>query len=129
MGNYGEAAIRSIELITENSHYNPVSAWNQATTEIFGKGTSSQKKGCPKNAFIGLCEAGLVKGVTFDRNLESKNKSYAINAIHLLKKDPTLVNDMNELWNKVLNGESKVHNSQMDVVISLWKNNLIEGFC
>ena len=68
MGKYGEAAIRSIELITESSHDSPVSAWNQATSEIFGKGSSSQKKGCPRNAFIGLCESGLVKGVTYDRN-------------------------------------------------------------
>jgi hypothetical protein len=125
LGKYGDAALRTIEIIKESVVNDPMIAWNQATTEIFGKGTSGQMKGCPKNAFIGLCEAGLVKGVRFDRNSQSKNKGYAINAIHLLKEDPSLVNDTNKLWNKVLKGETKVHNAQMDVVIALWKNNYI----
>ena len=31
--------------------------------EIFGEGNASQKKGCPRNTFLGLCEEGLrIKG-------------------------------------------------------------------
>ncbi|WP_420534847.1 DUF6979 family protein [Anaerobacillus arseniciselenatis] len=33
---------------------------------------------------------------------------------------------MNELWKRVLEGEEKSHNAQMDVVLSLWNNELIK---
>lgn len=32
-------------------------------SELFGLGTSSQCKGCPRDAFLGLCGEGLVGGV------------------------------------------------------------------
>jgi len=34
--------------------------------------------------------------------------------------------DKNKLWRMVLNGQHKKHNSQMDVVIALWKNGMIK---
>ena len=43
-------------------------------------------KGCPKNAFFGLCYAGKIKGISIQtpQEKESKNAEYAILAIHLL---------------------------------------------
>ena len=127
MGKYGQAAVKAAALLNTESMILPRDAWNQATIEIFGKGTSSQEKGCPRSAFIGLCEEGLVKGVNAGKYAlkSTKNKDYAIKAMNLIKKEPSLTNDINQLWNQVTTGEGKVHNSQMDVVVTLWKNNLL----
>jgi hypothetical protein len=127
MGKYGQAAVKAVALLNTKTFNLPIEAWNQATIEIFGEGTSSQAKGCPRSAFIGLCEEGLVKGVDAGKYAlkSTKNKDYAIKAINLIKKEPSLTNDMNQLWNQVNAGDSKVHNSQMDVVVTLWKNNLL----
>ncbi|MGN7083037.1 DUF6979 family protein, partial [Neisseria sp. P0001.S005] len=43
----------------------------QAWTEIaasFPIKESIRKKGCPKNAFLGLCRAGLVKGINPEKS-------------------------------------------------------------
>ncbi len=52
-------------------------------------------------------------------------KDYGIKAIQLLKNNPDLASNKTELWNRVLEGEQKSHNAQMDVVLSLWNNHLI----
>ena len=41
-------------------------------------------------------------------------------------KNPELVEDEELLWKEVIGGEIKKQNNQMDVVISLFKNKLIE---
>ena len=125
MGKYGQAAILAMELIEKDQYANPKVAWEQATEQIFGKGTSSQCKGCPRGAFLGLCEAGLIKGVAAGEYCNSEhNKSYALKAVELLKKQPELATNINQLWYKITKGE-KAHNGQMDVVISLWGHNRI----
>jgi len=79
MNKYGQAAVRAVRLINIGSISSPVDAWERATSEIFGKGTSSQKKGCPRGAFLGLCEDGKVLGIPPGKYTSStKNKSYAI---------------------------------------------------
>ena len=46
---------------------------------------SAQKKGCPRGAFLGLCEDGLVKGIPAGNYTVSKdNKAYAVRAAELL---------------------------------------------
>jgi hypothetical protein len=127
MGKYGQAAIDAVSRLNTNSLVTPRDAWNQATIEIFGKGTSSQLKGCPRSAFLGLCEEGYIKGVApGNYHLKStKNKEYGIKAVALIKKDPSLVHDVNQLWDKVVEGEGKAHNSQMDIVVTLWNNRLL----
>jgi hypothetical protein len=128
MGKYGHAAVRAVELLKTKEIDIPVIAWNQAAIEIFGEGTSSQKKGCPRAAFIGLCEEGLVNGIQGGNNAlfsSSKNKQYAIRAVDLIKAEPDLANDVKKLWHRVIEGETKVHNSQMDVVVTLWHDGLL----
>jgi hypothetical protein len=127
MGKYGLAAVNAIKLIESKEADSPVKAWQLVTIDIFGKGTHAQKKGCPKGAFLGLCEDGLVRGVLPGNYTKSlKNKAYAIKAVELLKDNPSLMADINELWAFVMEGEDKSHNSQMDVVVSLWKNALLK---
>ncbi|MEH7249477.1 hypothetical protein V7114_22175 [Neobacillus niacini] len=127
MGKYGQAAIEAVSLVSTNPLVTPRDAWNQATTEIFGTGTSSQLKSCPRSTFLGLCEEGYIKGVAQgNHHLKStKNKEYGIKAVAILKKDPSLVHDVNHLWDKVVEREVKAHNSQMDIVVTLWNSNLL----
>jgi hypothetical protein len=127
MGKYGQAAVEAVLRLSTNPLVTPREAWNLATSEIFGKGTSSQLKGCPRSTFLGLCEEGYIKGVALGNyHLKStKNKEYGIRAVALIEKDPSLVHDVNQLWGKVVGGEGKAHNSQMDVVVSLWNNGLL----
>ena len=68
---------------------------------------------------IGIKEGNYLK------NKYPKNKIYGIKAIRLLEKQPSLARDPKHLWESVLEGDNKQHNSQMDVVVSLWINNQI----
>ncbi|MDQ1002819.1 hypothetical protein QFZ28_003219 [Neobacillus niacini] len=128
MGKYGQAAVRAVTLLNSKKMASPLNAWNQATIEIFGEGTSSQVKGCPRGAFIGLCEEGLIQGIPegkYSYKSNSKNKEYAMKAVELIRKDAKLADDINHLWNEVIGGKEKVHNYQMDVVVTLRNNGLL----
>lgn len=123
MGKYGETALLAVKLIESNQATTPQEAWEKASTEIFSAGTSKDKV-CPRSTFLGLCEEGLVRGITRGKYTTSlKSKSYGIQAAKLLVKDSTLSQSPLTLW-KAINVQ-KSHNSQMDVVITLWKNDLI----
>ena len=126
MSDYGKAAHRAVQLYTTGLADSPQDAWAQATTEIFGSDTPSQSKGCPKCAFLGLCEEGLVKGIPGGNYTRSvKNKGYAVDAVAILKRHTMFAESAADLWDVVMKGESKEHNHQMDVVISLWENGLL----
>lgn len=127
MGKYGDAAINAVKLLVSGTVDNPKEAWEIATSEIFGVGTTSQQKSCPQNAFLGLCEEGLVKKIPPGNYTKSKkNKEYAIKAVKILHDMPELKSNPNSLWNKVLETDYKVvPNQQMDVVTSLWGKKLI----
>lgn len=131
MNNYGVVAVRAVQVICD-SNVEPLAAWQKVASEVFGGGTwtqRKQRKGCPKNAFLGLCETGLVKGITkgsySERSGSQKNKNYAIQAVQILRDKPELSDDKRGLWREVMNGVEMSHNSQMDVVLSLWNNNMI----
>jgi hypothetical protein len=126
MNKYGIAAVEAVRSIHRHEHKQPRLAWDAATARIFGAGNSSQRKGCPRDAFLSLCEVGLIAGVppgSYTRSV--KNKRYALDAISILNERPLLARDPERLWRSVMRGEEKVHNSQMDVVIALWNNNFI----
>jgi hypothetical protein len=130
MNKYGQIAINTVQLLQANGSSTYELAWNEAASQIFRKGTSSYDKSCPKNAFVGLCETGLVRGVSIENAVESesklqKNKEYAIRAVELLKANPQLAANKNSLWEVVMNGVVKQHNAQMDVVLALWEKDLI----
>ncbi len=128
MSKYNQAAIKAVELIHQDISYSPIKAWEIATAEVFGEGTWGAKKGCPKNAFLGLCEEGYVKGVSagiYNSRKDSKNKGYVIKAVSIIKKNPDLLNDKKELWNQVTEGNRISHNYQLDVLEALWKRDYI----
>jgi hypothetical protein len=123
---YGRAAVMAVGLIEAAEAESPRDAWDQATTSLFRAGTATQKKGCPRCAFLGLCEEGLVKGVCGgDYTTSTKNKQYAVDAVALLRRQPALADRPRQLWMRVMKGIPKTHNGQMDVVTALWKHGLI----
>ncbi len=126
MHQYGEVAVRAAELGRGGS-VNPPDAWDAATVAIFPTSESLQEKSCPRGAYLGLCEEGLVAGIpagTYTRSRD--NKGYAIRAVELLAADPALAEaGPKALWTRVMDGDNKVYNSQMDVVLALWKHSLI----
>ena len=98
---YGDIAVKAAESYSNED-------MEQAWTEIaasFPIKESIRKKGCPKNAFLGLCRAGLVKGINPEKvkTKHSKNGEYAVAAVSLLKNDPEWANQKNsfsvaKLW-------------------------------
>ncbi|WBX78097.1 hypothetical protein PG911_07530 [Tenacibaculum ovolyticum] len=124
MNKYAKTAIECVENFKESNCIKEI--WTKYVKENFDS-KSSQEKSCPKNAFLGLCENGLVKGIPKGEYTNSvKNKEYALQAVEILKITPTL--SPKELWNKVKEKISlgkKNHNSQMDVVLGLWEKGYI----
>ena len=92
---------------------------------LYPTSPTARKKGCPRGAFLGLCEEGLVKGIPAGRYTSSKdNKVYAVRAAALLMEGKQSWSTT-ALWREVTNDPERTHNSQMDVVLALWKNDLI----
>ncbi|GEJ56610.1 DUF6979 family protein [Anaeromyxobacter diazotrophicus] len=120
---YGEAAVAAVNLV-KLERFAPPEAWRRAVARTF-ESVSSQEKGCPQGAFLGLCEEGLVVGVpgapsgTYTRSV--KNKQYAVAAVNILRRraSPVLPTPVT-LWLEVQGGEWKQPNGQMDVVLGLW---------
>lgn len=121
---YGEAALLAARMETYGKALSPLSRWNEATKKLYPTSPSAQRKGSPRNAFLSLCEAGLVKGIPPGQYAPSnKDKAYAIRAVSLLVAGSHKT--VNTLWAEVTDGEDIPHASQMDIVLALWKNDLI----
>ncbi|ELA7289247.1 hypothetical protein Q9885_004447 [Vibrio parahaemolyticus] len=125
MSKYGDVAIGATRIA--QTGVCPVEAWNTAARKEFKDSSASIKKGCPKNAFLGLAESDFVVGVPKGSYTKSVlNKQYALEAVRLLNEKPDMQNDIKKLWVQSCGSESKVHNSQMDVVVALWSQGLLK---
>lgn len=113
MNKYAQVALIAAEHIKNGML--PRAAWEQASCEIFPKGSASQVKGCPKNAFLGL----------YDPTANTKNAAYAIEALAWLRAHPGCKVTPSALWKIVQKGENKAYNSQMHIVIALYQNGYI----
>jgi hypothetical protein len=121
---YGEAALIAARMDTYGKSITPGVRWEQATAKLYPTSPSAQRKGGPRFAFLSLCEAGLVKGIPAGQYAPSnKGKYYALRAVSLLNAGTHKT--VSSLWAEVTAGEEIMHNSQMDVVLALWKNDLI----
>jgi hypothetical protein len=126
MGKYGQVALLAVELIKNKTVKDPKEAWKIASSQIFGIGTSSQEKGCPRCAFLSLCAEGMVSGIISGKYTNSiKNKAYTLRALELIKGDISLINNKNRLWELVTDNNVK-HEGQLDVIIELFNAGLIK---
>jgi hypothetical protein len=122
MGKYGSVAVIAAELLAVRADLQPPEAWRSAAGMAFPNSASSRDKSCPRGAFLGLCEVGAVEGVGRGSYTPSvKNKEYAVKGLTALRSDPSLASDEMELWRIAMDGQDKQHNSQMDVLIALWR--------
>lgn len=136
MGQFGDVAVRAARLLQGNPHYSAKQVWF-AEINNMNLAPSTKAKGCPRYAFIGLCEYGCIAGVPATKTPPPTglNALYALEGLSILNNRIGLGADRNmmvpsriSLWRDVLHNlaiTDKSHNSQMDVVIELWINGLI----
>ena len=125
MNKYANVALKAVKIVREE-RISPQEAWSKASSLIFPNSKSSRDKTCPKNAFLGLCEEGLIEGVNPGSYTKSnKNKHYAIQAIQLLKHNKQMTEK--QLWDSIEKDDiGKRHNQQMHVVKALFKNDYVK---
>ena len=124
MNKYGIVAVKAAKNLAKFGG-DPVKEWEKQANLMFGRGTSMAKKACPKSTFLSLCEFDIVEGVQSGEYTRSViNKRHAYDAvIHLLETKDNHISP-SELWKIIASG--KTHNSQMDVVCALYKNDLFK---
>jgi hypothetical protein len=132
MGKYGSTAVRTVERLWRSRELAD-DAWRVIAEDIFEGTRDARDKACPREAFLGLCAAGLIKGVRpgicSDASW-SPNRQYSVTAVRVLVGDPHLAEGSKVgLWRRVLKelgaDPKKKHNEQMDVVLALWEEGLI----
>ena len=127
MDGFGKVACLAAKMSREGT--NPRDAWERSAKEIFPK-RSMRIKNCPRCAFLGIAEDGLIVGVSSGNYTSSQDsKRYAIAGVDLLRKEPDLCDNVNEMWRRVMYNEQdrdKTHNEQMNVVAALWKYGYIK---
>jgi hypothetical protein len=124
---YARVALEASQLAGTGIH--PARAWEARAAEVFKGKPSAEQKNCPKSAFLGLAEAGLIKNVAsgpYTRSVD--NKRYAEAAVRLLQRDSSWSEKPGQLWSEVAEATGKKqHNGQMDVVISLWNSGFLHS--
>jgi len=127
MGIYGKAAILATDSFVGSKASSPSEAWRSAVRRFSAK-LSSQTKVCPRHAYLGRCEAGIISGIPpgkYGAPSKNKNGQYALQAYRVLKSEPGMSVNKAALWARAVSPESKKENGQMDVVISLWNKRML----
>jgi len=125
---YGRAAVNAVKYVIEGTIDDPREAWDKGIKDETDS-HESINKGCPRAAFLGLCEEGKVKGIpSGDYTSSKKNKRYTLVGLKKLQKKPHLADNKADLWSEVMDrlGKSKKEAEQMDVLTKLWKEDLLE---
>ena len=127
MASYQEVAVIAANFLSGGNCSDPADAWAKAASKVFSASASLRDKGCPRAAFLGLCDEGYVDGLgPSGHPRRSKNGEYAVEAVQVLRRNKFLVSQPNLLWKKVA-GNAKTQNHQMDVVVGLGEAGMLEG--
>jgi hypothetical protein len=133
MGKYGDVAVRATELL-RSGHNSAEEAWARMAEAVFAGAPGCVRKSCPREAFLGLCQAGLLAGVPASscRSVDSRaNRLYARLTVRLLDAEPGLAGGSRaEIWRLVMRASGadphKRSNGQIDVVLALWNKRMID---
>lgn len=130
MNVYGKTAIAAVAVYDRLNKPDPRECWEDSITQ-FTNSKDSQKKGCPRSAFLGLCQDGYVKGIPKRNYLssDSPNKDYAKIAAELVLKEPDRKYSRAVLWRNATENypdAAKNQNGQMDVVLALKEAGLLQ---
>ena len=93
-------------------------AWQRAAAKNIIS-FESQKKGCPKATFLGLCESGDFKKIPATGQCDTINYQYAKFAISAWEGNPAI--SKADMWKSIVEkfGRAKGHQGQLDVVQGL----------
>ena len=125
MGIFGKTAVDAVKLLRKDIKYTSLEAWQKAI--VFNTSSEeSRKKGCPRSAFIGLCDEGYILGILATKiKKRSKNSIYSTEAAKYLLENNLKEITIKELWQKIEEPKPINENGQMQLVIALWQNKLI----
>ncbi|MGH1473817.1 DUF6979 family protein [Yersinia proxima] len=128
MGIYGDTAVEVVKHYIRGQDLEE--SWLRQIT-FFTTSEVSREKGCPRSAFLGLCENGWVKGIPPGGylNKNSPNKDYAIEGAKIILANPSKQYSVSQLWveaKRVFPDGAENHNQQMTVVIALMNNDLLQ---
>ena len=127
MSKYGVLALAAHCLCTSEQKLSPVAAWKTAAKKVYPESVSLQKKGCPRGAFLGLCEAGYVVGIRPEKYTRSiKNKAYAIAAVEAFFEDSIIAKNPAKWWSKATSKSGISENGQLEVVNALRDKQLLQ---
>lgn len=122
---YGKAAVIAVNFVTaEKTGMGPKDAWSEACRLVI----NHEPHICAKEAFLGLCEEGLIEGIPrgkYRSNGSDANKRYAIRMVELVDNDRSMISDNQELWNHATEGEAKIENGQRHIVQGLYRHNYL----
>ncbi len=125
MGAYGEIAWRAYCLATVNG-MSAQDAWLASLAERYtgpNQLRNAIKHTCPRGAFLGLCQAGLLPGIVAGQCTGSVSSAYALTAVELLRADPSLANDRGRLEARVFG--NRTPNDEVRVVLAFWGQGLL----
>lgn len=104
----------------------PDTTWAEVAAELYPNEPALRGRNNACSTFLGLCAEGLVVGVPADTyECARRDRNYGLEAVKILREDPTLAFDQDTLWRHVLNGRTVRHAAQMDVVCTLFRAELI----
>lgn len=121
MTKYTEAAITTAKRCQGSIRPDIKAEWRKAIEEL-----SAYDEGCPRSAFIGLCEEGMIKGIrpgSYGLRTSNKNKYYAIAAANLVLSGNNT--DPKSIWKEVTKSEIQAHD-QVSIVIALHESGLLQ---
>lgn len=121
MTKYTDAAVTTAKRCQDRKVPDIKAEWCKAIKEL-----QAYDEGCPRCAFIGLCEEGMVKGIepgNYGLREPNKNKIYAIAAAKLVLSghEP----DHRAIWQKVTGADIRAHD-QVHIVLALYDNDLLQ---
>jgi hypothetical protein len=125
---FEKVALEARKLLATKTCKVPLEAWQKAVASCIPHSEYMQRKSCPKNTFLALCEEGLITGIDKGNytKTETVEKFYALNALQIIKNDPKVLKDsLKKLWTRACNDTKKKHDSQMNIVRVLCIHNLI----
>lgn len=133
MGKYAATAVRAATLLAEGR--GPAwEVWREAAAESFPESQDAREKVGPREAFLALCHAGLIRGAQGVGDVQTGldgSRAHSVWTVQLLAAEPDLASGTrNDLWKRVMveSGASprKRPNEHLDVALALWEAGLID---
>ncbi|UFH69707.1 DUF6979 family protein [Morganella morganii] len=125
MATYGKTAVQTV--LNYDAAGDLAKQWEVQISSLTQSG-SVINKGCPRAAFLGLCEEGVVKNIPENNyGAGEKNKHHALKILELAQANSGITAaECFRMYQESNPDLPKTHNGQADVVISLLEANLIK---